>query len=162
MARPTDWVDTLIEDTTATQTTSPPISLLGGLTLADMRGLTLIRTIIRLSLSPITTAGAWGVANVTIGIGVTSRDAFGIGAAAVPDPGIATDTPPRGWVYRTAVGVSQNGVGTEIIFPVRDDVRGARKTDQGELFLRFNNNPTDGQAFGVELHGLVRCLFKLA
>ena len=159
MPRRTAWVDTIVDENAATAGQATK-SLLGILGQVDTRGTTLIRTIVSLGLWSNTTAGAWGVQRCDIGIGITSQEAFSAGA--FPDPKAATDEPPRGWVYRTSKLVTQNGVGTQIVFEVMADIRGARKIENGELFLIMDNTAESGTTFTVNLQGLVRILYKLA
>jgi len=158
MPRSTDWVDTVIGTLVASGAQNLQ-TLITGLTPADMRGATLIRTLIMLSLSSNTVAGAWGVQRLDLGIGIASQEAFAAGA--VPDPQVSGDKPPRGWVYRASHGVAQNGVGTPVVSSLSADIRGARKIENGELYLVIDNVGVQGTAMGVNVQGLVRCLIKL-
>ncbi len=159
MARPTDWVDTLISFSVANagQTNT---SLITGLSPADMRGATLIRTLVKFGFASQTVAGAWGVQEINLAIGVASQEAFAAGV--LPDPNVPTDKPPRGWVYRSAQMVSQNGVGTQIDRSMQADIRGARKIENGELFLIATSTAISGTTFTTDIIGLVRTLIKLA
>ncbi len=159
MARPTDWVDTAVNLTVAAAGQTV-ISLITGLSPADMRGTTLIRTLVRLFFSSTTVAGAWGFQVAHIGIGITSQEAFAAGV--VPDPSVSGDRPARGWVYRSALGVSQNGVAHPITFDLAADIRGARKIENGELFLAVDQIGLQGTSFATNVQGLVRVLMKLA
>ena len=158
MPRPTDWIDTLVDESITT-TADKSKSLMTGVAPVNMRGMTLIRTILMLTLYSNTTAGAWGVQRVDMGIGVASQDAFA--ANALPDPEVATDKPARGWVWRGQLLVSQNGVGSEVLHRLNADIRGARKIENGELFLKMDNNFETGTAFTVNVFGLIRTLYKL-
>jgi len=158
MARRTAWHDTIVAQTPASGA-QVFFSLMTAVNAEEARGLTLIRTLVRVSLLSNTTAGAWGSQIVDMGIGVASRDA--LAAGALPDPNIATDEPPRGWVYRTRETPIQNGVGTNWVTRVEADIRSARRIDGGDLFFVGNNSVFMGTAFAVEIRGLVRCLFKL-
>ena len=159
MPRPTDWQDTVFNQS-AVAGAQNSISLDGVLTAADLRGTTLIRTIIRLNLQSATVAGAWGSQRADIGIGIVSRDAFTAGS--FPDPVTGDDKPPRGWVWRDSVGVAQNGVGGPIIVRVDADIRGARKIENGRLVLVWNNTNILGTSAVLQLYGLIRVLMKLS
>ena len=158
MPRQTDWVDTRVVLSPSSGGTETD-GLMTGVLPVDMRGMTLIRTIVTLSAYSQTSAGAWGVQQIDIGIGVASQEAFA--ANVLPDPAISTDKPPRGWVYRTSRLVSQNGVGTAILFDLMADIRGARKIENGELYIIADNTFRNGTSFGVNIIGLVRTLYKL-
>ena len=160
MARPTDWVDTQI-DSTISRSGQVNKSLITGLAPEEMRGVTLIRTIISVSVCSSTVAGAWGLQRVDLAIGVTSQEAFAAGV--LPDPKTASDKPSRGWVWRTQRLVEQNGASTRIVTHVMADIRGARKIENGELFIVIDNSAAvGGTSFGVAVVGLVRCLMKLS
>ena len=159
MPRATDWVDTIVGNLAVTGSQAN-ISLITGLDPSDMRGATVIRTLIRLNLASDTTAGAWGWGRVDMAIGISAQEAFTAGV--LPDPNIDGDKPPRGWMWRDSVGVSQNGVGGQVVVPVRADIRGARKVENGEVYLIYTNTAVDGTTFSVRCHGLVRLLIKLA
>ncbi len=157
-ARPTDWIDTLI-DQDVLSASGQHESLMTGVAPVNMRGMTLIRTIISLHVQSTTVAGAWGAQQLDIAIGVASQEAFASGS--LPDPATATDKPARGWVWRHAQVVAQNGVGSVVTFPMFADIRGARKIENGELYLIMDNSPIQGTAFGINISGLVRTLYKL-
>ena len=65
-------------------------------------------------------------------------------------------------MWRDASAPFQNGVGTNIVEELRADIRGARKVENGEVFLVVDNNAHIGTAFGINVTGLVRLLIKLA
>ncbi len=60
--------------------------------------MTLTRTIIRLKMLVESVSVVNGVQAVDLGIGLLEQDAFG--AQVAPDPNVAADQTPRGWVYR--------------------------------------------------------------
>ena len=160
MARPTDWQDTIL-NLPATSGNSNSLALDGVLTAVDLRGTTLIRTIIRLNVQSATVAGAWGTQRLDLGIGIVSREAFTAGA--LPDPATAGDKPPRGWIWRDSIVVSQNGAqGNPVAVRIEADIRGARKVENGRLFLIGDNTPILGTTFSTQLTGLVRILMKLS
>ena len=159
MPRMTDWIDTSVGFTIATSAQTS-LSLMTGVAPVNMRGMTLIRTILTLDCFSVTTAGAWGVQILSIGIGVASQEAFAAGV--FPDPNTMTDKPPRGWVYRTSRCVAQNGASAPVIMEIRADIRGARKIENGELYIVVDNDPIVGTTFTARVQGLARTLYKLA
>jgi len=159
MARATDWIDTILNLAPAAGGGAASLSLDGVLTAADLRGATVIRTIVRLNVSSTSVAGAWGVQRVDMAIGIASREAFT--ATVFPDPGTGTERPPRGWIWRDDITVGQNGIGTPIVTRVVADLRASRKIENGRIFIIADNNDMDGTAFAVRLTGLVRLLIKL-
>ena len=158
MPRPTDWIDTRVNLTIASPSQGRQ-SLMTGVAPVNMRGMTLIRTIISLGMYSASIAGAWGVQNCDIGIGVASQEAFAAGV--VPDPSADADKPPRGWVYRTSKVVGQNGAGAPIVTVLEADIRGARKIENGELYIVVDNALLLGTSFSVSIDGLIRTLYKL-
>jgi len=130
-----------------------------GVAPVNMRGMTLIRTIISLGCLSTTTAGAWGAEGVHLAIGVASQEAFAAGV--FPDPNVGTDKPPRGWVWRSHKVVCQNGVGSVVSYDVMADIRAARKIENGELYIIAVASNLEGTQFNVDVHGLVRTLYKL-
>jgi len=158
MPRMTDWIDTLFQLQPASGAQAN-ISLITGAAPINMRGVTLIRTIISIGICSQTVAGAYGAQAVDLAVGITSQEAFA--ATALPDPNAATDKPSRGWIWRTRRMVTQNSAGSPVHVDVIADMRGARKIENGELFLVVNNSAVVGTAFTVEVSGLVRVLMKL-
>ena len=159
MPRPTDWIDN----------TGGVVTLAGGLgkldltaafSQTDLRGVTLIRTLVELGAYSTTIAGAYGVSTLYMGIGIAARDAFPV-TGAIPDPGSGSEKPPRGWIWRASVQVTQNGIGTSIVTHVRYDIRGARKIEAGIVYLVTKNVTQVGTAFTINLSGVVRLLTKL-
>jgi len=158
MPRPTDWIDTTLNlELPATAQTIQ--SLMTGVAPVNMRGMTVIRTLISLEMFSDTIAGAYGVELMDIGIGIASQEAFVAGV--LPDPKTATDKPPRGWMWRTAKLVAQNGTGAPVIVSLEADIRGARKVENGEVYIIADNSPIKGTTFQVNIRGLVRQLYKL-
>ena len=98
---------------------------------------------------------------VTLGIGVSSVEAFAANALPLPDND--TQYPPRGWLYLGARSLAFQNSST---FGVEDydypeftfDIRSARKVDKGILFLSMRNNSMFGTAMIVRVSGLVRVL----
>ena len=159
MPRQMDWIDTRV-GLNIVDGAQGVTAIDGGSTQVVQRGTTIIRTIITLHVMSSTVAGAWGAHVVDLAIGITDREAFTAGV--VPDPDSAVDKPARGWMWRTQMLVSQNGVSTPIVTTMHADVRGARKIDLGRAYLVVNSNLSAGTAFAVDIRGLIRTLVKLA
>ena len=157
--RRTTWQDTFLQNNTVSGAQSL-IALDGVLSVADSQGLTLTRLIGDISCSSNTVAGAFGVERFSFGVGMASREAFAAGI--VPDPNSNVEEPPRGWVYKNTVAVSQNGIGTNVVTArVIFDIRAQRKLDSGRLFLAVNVDNVTGTSFTGNVTGLIRALFLL-
>jgi len=156
--RPTTWEDTIIARDLPSGTQQLN-GLVLGLSAQDQRQATVIRTIISLWLHSTTVAGAWGAQRIDLAIGMISLDAFTAGES--PDPNVAQERPPRGWLWRTSVMVSQNGTGTDIVVPVMADIRGARKLENSAFYIVGNSTARSGTPFTTRWDGLIRCLLKL-
>ncbi len=159
MPRATDWVDTVLAPASVPTGLSTNVRLDGALSQADLRGATLIRTIVSMSLSTGTVSGAWGLQMAHIGVAITGQEAFAAGV--FPDPQTSADKPPRGWIYRNSAPVHQNGVGVPISTWLQADIRGARKIEAGVLYLIVDNVTVNGTSFSLVIRGLIRCLIKL-
>ena len=155
--RGTYWVDSRLSRTVANGG-QDQVSLMGSGDLADFRGATLIRTIVRLNICSTTVAGAFGVQRASQGIGVASREAQ-VGGV-VPDPDTADDAPARGWIWRNSRMIAQNGIGAVVVFDAYADIRAARKVDNGAVFLITENFAVTGTTFNLHVEGLIRLLFK--
>jgi len=158
VTRQVDWQDTQVSEAVVSGAQGS-VRVDGSVTDVVARRMTAIRTIISLDVFSTTVAGAYGVQEIALGLGVISREAFAAGV--FPDPVEATDKPTRGWLWRTHQAVSQNGTGSPVVSRIVGDFRGARKLDAGILILIVNNTPLTGTAFPILLRGLVRVLFKL-
>ena len=156
--RPTDWIDSDISAGVASGA-QLLTTLLPGLAPEDFRGATVIRTIIALSFHSVTVAGAWGVQKVDLAIGIAAQEAFAAGV--VPDPGVGTEKPSRGWLWRTSRSVGQNGVGTPVVDHLFADIRGSRKIENGEVYFVVDNLALVGTAFSVGVRGIIRLLIKI-
>ena len=130
---------------------------MGALDGAAREGLTVVRTIVSLSMVP-PFAASDGNMQSDIGIGVVSQEGFV--SSVVPDPNVALDRPPRGWVYRDhRVVVGAASMVTYTALYVMADIRGARKVDNGELVFIQTADDLDGTTFSVRTVGLIRCVF---
>ncbi len=158
MPRPMRWIDTIIGVNTPDGAADTE-SLMTSIGPVDTRGVTVIRTIVRLDLMSSTVAGAWGSQSVNLAIGIAGQEAFAAGI--FPDPN-ANEEPARGWMWRDQIMVTQNGISTEITKRLTSDLRGSRKIQDGEVYLTLHNNNNLGTAFPVQTNGLVRLLVKLA
>ena len=154
------WVDTVFNTDVAVGAQNLT-SLMTGVSSTETRfmGMTLLRTIIGLDIAPTVHDQGEGSSLVSVGIGVTSQEAFAAGV--FPAPRTATDKPPRGWVFRTQELVTQNGVGTPIVTSFKADIRGARKVENGELYLIVDGTFETGATFAVNVFALIRTLYKL-
>jgi len=157
MARRAIWIDNRIS-LGVTSGGQQNQSLLQGTPPIDMRGTTVVRSVLDLYLSSTTTAGAWGVSLLDIAIGLTSQEAFNAGV--LPDPN-ADERPVRGWMFRTQCAVAQNGVGAQILYECHRDLRTGRKVDDGEVFMVVDNTALRGATFSVDVTGMVRLLVLL-
>ena len=101
------WADLHIDVNLATGGVSLQNLLVNAV--VDAQTKTVIRCLGRLRCIPSVVANSTVSAQlVALGIGVTSRDAFAVGSAAVPNPFTATDVPTVGWLYKEhAVLVNQ-------------------------------------------------------
>ncbi len=158
--RRTQWIDTVynIDMVAGTQVVQ---AIDGGVTVADGQGRTLTRVIGRLAYASNTVAGAWGTAQLSVGFGASSREAFSASPPALPDPGSATEEPLNGWIYRDHILVSQNGAGAPIVTMTQFDLHTQRKLDSGRHFSNFDVFAIDGTTFNVVIVGIVRCLYLL-
>ncbi len=158
MARTPFWGDALIGSSLGSGA-QLVIDLLGNLSEDERRGITVVRQIIGLWMTPIPTSGVVGSMFVDVGIGVASEDA--IIAGAVPDPNIGQDRPARGWLFRDRVVVVDDA--DNVVFPtvIKEDSKSKRRVDSGELFLVMNNTLNSGTGFTVRVAGLIRTLYLL-
>ncbi len=158
MARRTTWVTTrsVLNVNNAAQGL---LTLATGRSTTDSRNATIIRTIGHLWYASLTVAGAWGRQIVDLGIGIASQEAFAAGT--VPDPNTSGDQPTRGWMYRDTVMVEQNGVGSKIHTESTFDIRSARRLDEGEPYIVFDNVTTGGTVFNVQITVFVRQLWLM-
>ena len=160
MPRTTEWKDNIVSFNLATGAGAFE-SLVVNFSEPDKRGMTLVRTLLRLNFFSTSIAGAYGVQIVSLGIAVAFQEAFAVGLTALSDPQTESDRPIRGWVYRTQVAPSQNGIGTPLVTSLTADIRAARKLENGELYVTSFSAAGVGTTFTVAVTGLIRTLFKL-
>ena len=156
--RPTDWMDTLVDVGVAVNSQAI-VGLSTALVPADSARATVIRTILQLNMHSNTVAGAFGIQMIDMAIGIASQEAFL--ASVLPDPNVSTDKPARGWLWRTRQVVTQNGAEAPIGRDIEADIRGARKIENGELYLIINSTGLVGTNFTTAVTGLVRTLIKI-
>ncbi len=155
------WVDTFANNSIATGGVER-LSLLGGLSAADKRGITVVRLLIHIMADVSSPNVVLGHSVMFFGIGVSSTEAFALGVTALPDPDAGADRPARGWLYRdfimcrdnTAEGESREG-------ELRADVRAMRKVDDGELFMTLKNVNIASTGFTIQYQLMIRTLYKL-
>ncbi len=97
---------------------------------------------------------------VSLGIGVTSVEAFNQGINALPEPQASAQYPPRGWLYVNTKLVGMQGDNNSIyrkagVFVA--DLRSMRKVDKGVLYMVVHNNAILGST-PVDVWGRVRVL----
>jgi len=158
--RTTAWEDTFVNQTLVNNARLDQ-DLLVNVSDADKRGMTVIRTLIHLYFPETAATEVSGVQKLLMGIQLASEDAFA--AMAVPDPNNSTEFPIGGWMYRDIVVVSQSSarLHQNPVTEVRLDLRSQRKLDRSEMIFSIENNASGGTAFGVDVVGLIRVLYKL-
>ena len=123
---------------------------------------TLVRTIICLSVLPVTPTGSTNAQDFALGVGVTSRDAFAVGGASVANPATITEEPVQGWLYVCKYWIMQ-GAGVNFgSLLIEKDIRTSRRIGNGVPFVRAENSPGAGTPFSVRIFGYVRSLYMLA
>ncbi len=161
MPRNPYWEDTVVGQT-ITDNGDALISLVGGLSEDERRGMTVARTIVELALSPVTTSGVVGSMVAMMAIGVANAQAFTAGAGSLPDPQINSERPPRGWLFKTQCAILDDATTVAPLTMCRGDFRGKRKIDAGILYLHVTNSSRTGTDFTIFVSGLVRVLYLMA
>ena len=156
------WADTRIVDTLLGDGVALKTDLLAGAPTSDT--LTAVRIIGELYVYFSNTDETEGRGSIDVGIGVSSGEAFAVGATALPDPTTTTEYPPRGWLYVATQPMVQTlpTGGTPVsIFrkePIfKFDLGAMRKIDKGTLFLLVEQNVIGG-VLSPRLMGRVRVL----
>ena len=158
MPRTPYWRDSL-KDINIASGNQSLTSLLGDWTSIETRGLTLVRLIVSLDVTPQTLGGTNSDQVMTYGVGVVGQDAFA--ASAVPDTEVEADRPPRGWLVRGSCRIIDSVTEPLPAVLCVGDFRGKRKLDNGELVLIMHNAAHSGTAFAISVTGVVRALFLL-
>ena len=101
-----------------------------------------------------------GIAEVDLGIGVTTVEA--LAAGVLPDPEDQTDYPYLGWLYVTTKCIifnNSSGTTERLFVPEwHFDIGANRKVDKGVLFLNWFNTNADGTGYTVRVVGRIRAL----
>ena len=156
----TAWDDTFV-DVTASSGADTTQLLVGNVADPEKRGCTLVRMLIRLWVNQSTPGVVSGIQALTMGIGLSSDDAFT--ANALPEVQVADDFPQTGWLFRDQVLVLDETLATGVFaaISVREDVRSQRKLDRASAYIRISNVAVEGTSFSVRCKGLIRALYKL-
>ena len=161
MPRRRQWIDTIMTHTVVPGNTSLTVVLTEGIPDNDVKGMTLVRTLIQLSLIPADLLDDTGVQRLAIGIGLAGQEAIATSGTAVAFPGVEDEFPSSGWLYRTMHAVLADatpGFSTPVI---DKDIRAQRKIMYGAPFIRFTNLDEQGTPFSVSIIGIIRCLYLL-
>ncbi len=161
MARTPFWEDTAIS-VNVVDNGDTVLSLVGGLSEDERRGMTIVRTIVDLQLSPDPTSGVTGSMFVDLAIGMANQQAFTAGSGSLPDPAINSERPPRGWIWKTRTAVIDDATQLGALTFVSGDFRSKRKVDAGIPYLHIAPDARTGTAFTVNVTGLIRLLYLMA
>ena len=100
-----------------------------------------------------------GIMACDLTIGVVGSAGF---TAGVPDPGITSEYPIRGYLYATTKWIGQNSGANSSQnqhMPAWDvDLGAMRKIDKGILYVAAKNTLVDGVAFTIRVGGRIRAL----
>ncbi len=156
------WLDTVFTQTIASggQTV---LSLMTGVTKEQTRfdQMTLMRTIIRMTLSALVHDAGEGSCKIAIGIAIASQEAFA--AETLPEPSVSGDFPTSGWLYRANYRIHQFAATLPDIHLVEidKDVRGRRKLMNGEAYLIWDNTTLESTV-AVQAIGVIRQLWLVS
>ena len=159
--RVTAWDDQLVLGTTLFDGVTGSFILVENSADSEKRGCTIVRILVGMQFVPAVPNAVNGLMVVTLGIGVTSDDAFSAGA--LPDPEVDADFPVQGWMYRDRFMVADvaSGGNAGAILRVEKDLRAQRKIDRSSPFMSVRVDNIQGTAFSVIESGIVRVLYKL-
>jgi len=160
MVRRSRWVDVAFNQV-LTNASENLFDMLDGMAPVDVAGTTLVRSIYRLDFYTNSLTTAAGIQNISIGSGITSREAFTSGSVSIADPDDGDEAPMSGWIFRTRGAVHADPDSPLPPWRVDADIRGMRKIDRGQLFLKINNVAQLGTAQSVKMTGLTRSLILL-
>ncbi len=161
--RRTNWIDQTVIQTVVAGGTTQEIDLLSDASPSELEGLTVVRTLIDLTVTPAAAPGAFVIQLPMIAGAIINDEADAAGA--LPDLLNDTDYPNRGYVFKMTAGVvGANPTEEEFGHVARftADIRAMRKleTSTRYLLLLANLNVT-GTAITVQFAGLIRTLVKL-
>ena len=152
------WIDTTDSRDIASGAVGS-FSLLSSLGADDIPGLTVVREIVTVCVSPIVSPTAFSTQQILFGAGVITGDAFA--ASAFPDLAVDTDYPMRGWMFKE-MGMIFMDVDFFNSLRIYGDFHSQRKLDeQTEVFMSIVNTAADGNAVALRVDTLVRMLVKL-
>jgi len=162
MARRRQWEDFAFDLDISSGAQSAPVALTRA-PAGEVKGLTLVRTIISLAVIPLDMGSISGapVQQVYCGLGVTGEEAVNAGGSSVADPADPVEFPPSGWLYRDVRLVVDDSTPGYPWQRFEIDLRAQRKLMYGVPFLKFTNLPQQGTAFTISVVGCVRCLYLL-
>jgi len=128
----------------------------------DSKGMTLVRCIGKVNSVPSLPGASNGAAEIFLGIGLTSEEAFGIGTTAISSVIVEAEAPPSGWLLRT-VGVVVNSVDSQDMPALIQewDLRAQRKLMYGVPFLRIENATMTGVGVSTVHSMVVRSLYLM-
>ena len=157
------WIDTVINPTVVIGTQLLQ-GLMTGVSATDTRlsQMTLLRTIIGLDLARTVHDSGEGSEAISIGIGIASQEAFAAGTVA--DPGVSTDFPTRGWVWRQRYRIWGFAADQPAIFTRRIDldIRSQRKLENGESYMAADLIAVEGANSTVNVTGIIRQLWMVS
>ena len=157
MARRREWQDFIINDDVGSDTVSIENLLRGDVN--ETKGMTLIRTIIRLDVHLILFGGNNGQQVVSMGIGMFSTQAEAAGTASLAAPNVAIEKPLTGWLWRSVGVVPDDMTPGYPWFKIDEDIRAQRKVMYGSPSLLIFNGASGGTAFSITVSGIIRCLY---
>ncbi len=157
---PRIWIDTGLGLVVASAGQAN-VSLMTGVSATQTRfdRMTLLRTILGFDIAYAVRDSGEGSQLVSIGIGVTSQEAFAAGS--LPDPEVDGDFPARGWVWRNRYRIFGFAADQPAVFTRRVDLdlRAMRKLENGEAYLIAANGAVEGATAVINIHGIVRQLW---
>jgi len=157
------WLDSN-QNLTASSGGASQQTLMAGIAVSQTRfdQMTLLRTIIGIDVGYSVHDAGEGSQLVSIGIGVTTAEAFA--ASVLPDPEVEADFPVRGWIWRARYRVFGFAADQPAVFTRRVDLdlRSQRKLENGVAFINIQNTAVEGVSSTVLMTGLVRQLWLVS
>ncbi len=156
MARNRAWVDQVwCGSTLASESSFSADLLVGG---APSDTLTVARIILDLTFNWPAGLGVDASACVSVGIGVSSVEAFAAAATGgLPNPAIETSYPPRGWLYVATLPAYMWANISVLSAKFDADLHAMRKIDKGVLFIHAVHDSIVG-VNALEFTGRARVL----
>ena len=157
MARSGFWLDTFFSQALVNNS-QITVSLMNALATEDSRrGLTCVRTIIGLDLARTVHDSGEGSHRVSMGIGVSSREALGV-TGGIPDSHVAGDFPVMGWLYRAQYRIYGFAADQPAIFNQRidKDIRAKRMLNNGVMYITMVSVLQEGVDSTIQMTGLIR------